>query len=129
MEDFKAFNLNSKLINSFEQSDFSAINIAKVYYQVLHKHFKKNKPKNQHYEVLYEDKLHDFIVYNGEFYGTAFIMNKFFIYQVIENEIILIGSAFKKDDKIKSIIITHITGKKSNNHNRESFQKKYPRLF
>jgi len=130
MEDLKAFNLNSKLINSFEQSDFSAINIAKVYYHVMYKHFKKNKPKNQHYEVLYEDKLHDFIVYDGEFYGTAFIMNKFFIYQVIEDEIVLIGSTFKKDDKIKSIIITHIiTGKKCNSQNKENFQKKYPSLF
>jgi hypothetical protein len=129
MEDFKTFGLNPMLINHFIQNDFSAINIAKVYYQTMGEHFGKNKPENQHYRVLHEGKLHSFIVCNDEFYATALIMNKFFIFQVTEDRIVLLGSTFKKDDGVKSIITNTANEKKDDNQDRETLQRRYPTLF
>lgn len=125
--DFKAMEIAQIRINSFEQDDFSAINVAKLYYQNILEHFKNNEVQVD-FKELHLDKVHGFYQYKNQYYATATIKEKYHIYQVIEGVIVLTGKCFKKDEIIQ-IIKAHVM--KANNKNLELRDTitKYPSLF
>lgn len=127
MEDFRAIKMSSILINSFEHSDFSAINVAKLYYQNMLNHFKDNEVQDDCKE-LHVDKVHGFYQYKNQYYATATIRDKYHVYQVLDNVIVLIGKCFKKEE-ITQIIQAHSVEVNDEYLEREVPIKNYPSLF
>ena len=105
MKDFRAMKINTILINSFEQNDFSAINVAKFYYIKMCEYF-IDVEIDDNCKELDSNEIHFFYQCKGQYYGVAVIQNKHYIYQVIDDAIILIGKCFKKE-KIIQILKAH----------------------
>ncbi len=125
--DFKAMKIESIRINSFEQSDFSAINVAKLYYQDMLEHFKNNEVQDDCKE-LHVDKVHGFYQYKNQYYATATIRSKCHIYQVLDETIVLIGKCFKKEERTQ-IIKAHLKEVYNEILEQKVPIKKYPTLF
>ena len=125
MKEFYSFGINPIIINSFEVEDFSAVNGAKLYYQDKYRLFKKNEDTNSCKE-LHVNEVHRFVQCQSEYYAVASIRYKLYIYQVINDEIRLIGSCFKEDD-IKQVIQPQI--EEEENLDEKTSSKKYPSLF
>jgi hypothetical protein len=129
MNEFKSFNIKPILINSFCQQDFSAINVAKVYYETLHKLF-NDTLKTASYKILHEDSLHKFIVYNSVFYGVILVRYKYFIYQVFEDKIILFESWLDFHQiQLKIVGTNSLKSDKDKGDKDKLVQKEYPTLF
>ncbi len=103
MEDFHAMKLNTLLINSFMQDDFSAINVAKLYYKNMLEQF-WNVEANDGCKEIRDNGMHSFYKYKDQHYGVAVVQSKYHIYQVVDDKIILIDKCFKKE-KIAQILM------------------------
>ena len=125
--DFKAMKIESIRINSFEQSDFSVINVAKLYYQDMLEHFKDNEVQDT-CEELNVDKVHGFYQCKNQYYATAAIKKKYHVYQVMDDVIVLIGKYFNKEE-ITQIIKAHSVEVNDEYLEREVLIKNYPSLF
>ena len=126
MEDFRAFKINTILISSFEQRDFSAINVAKTYYKNMLEQFCNTKANNDCWEI-HNNELHSFYQCRGQYYGVASIQSKYHIYQVLEDKIVLIDKCFKKE-KIVHILTDFSEEEDAENADTEATNK-YPTLF
>lgn len=128
MNILKAFGINPIVINSFNQGDFSAINVAKIYYKIMYERFKGNETKES-YKELSRDTLHSFLRYKNEYFATALVINKFYIYEVIDDKILVIGKCFKEGDEMKRIVESYFAGEMKITQSKEVAQEKYPKLF
>lgn len=123
---YKAMGIAPTAINSFGQSDFSAINTAKSYYLKMYELFKRNKQQDECKE-LNVDKVHRFYQFHDGYYAVALIRDKYYVYESADNKIVFIGSGFDRDEISKIIRFYCIeTIKKLE---QEISQKKYPALF
>jgi len=126
-EDFRAMKITPILINSFKQSDFSAINVAKLYHQNMCEYFKNNESVDE-CEKLHIDDVHRFYQYKNQYYATATIKKQYHIYQVIDDKIVLFGKCFKEAE-IPQRVITHATKSYDKNMRLVSLINKPPSLF
>jgi len=126
MEDFRAFKINTILLNSFEQRDFSAINVAKLYYKNMLKRF-CNIEADDDCKEIHNNGLHSFYQCKDQYYGVVAIQNKYHIYQVLEEKIILIDKCLKKE-KIVHILTAFSKEEDSENADTKATNK-YLTLF
>lgn len=126
MEDFRAFKINTILINSFEQKDFSAINVAKLYYKKMLARFFDTEVNDDCLEI-HNNKLHSFYQCKGRYYGVALIKSQHHIYHALEDKIVLIDKCFKKE-KIVHMLIDFLKEEDAENADTEAINK-YPTLF
>lgn len=126
MEDFRAMKLNTILINSFCQSDFSAINVAKLYYKNMFERF-KNIGDFDACKEIDSDGMHSFYQCKNQYYAVAEIQSKYHIYQVVDDKITLIDKCFKKE-KIAQIL-TDFLEKIDAKNTGFGVINKYPTLF
>ncbi len=126
MEDFRAMKLNTLSINAFIQNDFSAINVAKLYYKNMLERFWSTE-ENAEYKEIHINGVHGFYQYKGQYYGVAVIQSQYYIYQVLDDKIILIDKCFKKE-KIVHVLIGFSKEKDAENTDTEAINK-YPTLF
>lgn len=73
-------------------------------------------------------EVHGFYQYKNQYYATATIKDKYHIYQVIDDKIILIGKCFKKEEKAQ-IIKAHVAEVNNDNLELKDPMSKYPTLF
>lgn len=124
MEEFRAFKINTVLINGFEQSDFGAINVAKLYYKNMLERFRNTEVHHDDCKEIHNSELHSFYQCRGQYYGVTTIQSKYHIYQVLEDKIVLIDKCFKKEKIVH--ILTDFS--KEEDTDTEAINK-YPTLF
>jgi len=126
MEDFHAMKLNTLLINSFVQNDFSAINVAKLYYKNMLEQF-WNAEISDSCKEIHDNGLHSFYKCKDQYYGVAVVQSKYHIYQVVDDKIILIDKCFKKE-KIAQILMDFLEKIDAEDSGSETINK-YSTLF
>jgi hypothetical protein len=126
MEDFRAMKLNTLLINSFVQNDFSAINVAKLYYTNMLERF-WNREASDGCKEIHDNGLHSFYKCKNQYYGVAAIQSKYYIYQVVDDKITLIDTCFKKEQIVR--VLAGFSKDEDGENTKSEAIKKYPTLF
>lgn len=124
---YKAMGMALTAINSFGQSDFSAINTARPYYLKEYELFKHNKHQKECTE-LNIDRVHRFYQFHEEYYAVALIRDKYYVYQIADNELVLVGSCFYEEG-ISKIIKSHHDETGEKEQEPSASQREYPLLF
>lgn len=124
---YEALHLPPRLINSFGQSDFSAINVAKLYYLKMYELFKHNEHQKECME-LNADRVHRFYQFRDQHYAVISVREKYYIYQTLDNEFAVVGSCFYKEE-ISKIIKSHYDEISVDEQERSASQREYPLLF
>lgn len=126
-ETYEALCLPPRLINSFVQSDFSAINVAKLYYLKMYELFKHHKHQAECTE-LNIDRVHRFYQFYDKYYAVMSVREKYYVYQVSDDKFVLIGSCFYEKE-ISKIIKSYYDETSAKEQELSAPQREYPSLF